>query len=129
MKRAALFAALGYWKQGKNQRNLDDSNIKLNTNSLLKEQIEALETKVDSQSVKMDEQQKEIIELTAKVQGLYDQNVQLKNLLQGRDPQMQELMVLMQKYIETNIPLLEIIKSETIPTIRNMKKYLDGQKF
>lgn len=119
---AALFAGIGYFRQGKDQG-------KLSTTNLLKEQIEALEGKVNGQ-------QSEIIELTSKVKLLTDA-VEEKNkkigemmeILQGRDPEMTTFIALMKAYIAGNLPMLEMIKTKTIPTVERLEKYLDKQQF
>ena len=126
---AATFAAIGYYRQGSNQARLDDGNSELNTNALLKEQIDALENKVDRQS-------DEIKELTSKVQFLTTSLEEERKkfaetilTLQGKDPQMTEFVTMMKAYIDMNRPLLDKINHEVVPTVERLGKFLDKQSF
>lgn len=126
---AALFAGIGYFRQGKNQGELDKANIKLNTNTLLKEQIDALETKVNTQTTDIEKMGREIHELKNAVEEKDKKIDEFMKIFQGRDPQMTAFITTVTKYIESNVPLLESIKMHTIPTIENLQKYLDKQTF
>lgn len=126
---AALFAGAGYFKQGKNQSKLD-------TVSLLKEQIDALEGKVKIQEEKIGEQDKKIAEMKNTIESLYKENIEKNKkltetlqILQGRDPQMQAFVDIMKKYVEANVPLLDDVKVNVIPTIKKLDKFLDKQTF
>ncbi len=50
-------------------------------------------------------------------------------ILQGRDPKMTEFIAKMEAYMTSNIPLLETVKTKTVPTIERLEKYLDKQQF
>ncbi len=119
---AALFAGIGYFRQGKDQG-------KLSTNTLLKEQIDALETKVNTQTADIEKMGKEIHELRFAVDARDKKIAEFMEIFQGRDPQMTVFIATVTKYIETNVPLLENIKMHTVPTIENLQKYLDKQSF
>ncbi len=103
----------GQWSQGRNQDKLD-------TISLLKSDVETLRGKVE--------------ELTSEVKNLIEQNLKDKKtlsdalaILQGRDPATLAFIDSMKKYVESNMPLLETIKIEVIPTVRRLDKFLDKQ--
>lgn len=112
---AAVFAGVGYWKQGQNQAKLD-------ANTLLKDDVEALTKKVNGMA-------DEIKQLRAVIEKKDEDLKKYLEIFQGRDPQMTTFLDMMKKYIETNVPLLQTINSETVPTIRNLQKYLDKQSF
>jgi len=133
---AASFAGVGYYKQGRATQILDEGNTKLNTNSLLKDQIDALEDKVDRQSEKINSQSDEIKGLTAKVQFLTNSlDEQQKKFAQailaieGKDPQIIEFIGMAKSYFELNRPLLDKINHEVVPTVERLGKYLDKQTF
>jgi len=117
---AALFAGIGYFKQGRDQ-------AKLSTISLLKEKIAAFETKLNDQSNDMEDMSIRIKQLEETVEERDKKLAEVLAILQGKDPQMQEVINLMRNYMQTNIPLLETIKTKTIPTIDKLEKFLDKQ--
>lgn len=115
---AGLGYAWGQYNQGKNQATLDEGNTKLNTNSLLKEQIDALESKVNQQS-------SEIKDLTEQVHKLRDENALERQkfaeaiiALQGADPTWQKFIADANHYMTFSMPVLDRIG-----------KFLDKQSF
>jgi uncharacterized protein YydD (DUF2326 family) len=119
---AGLFAGVGYFKKGK-------ADGKLDTITLFKEQVDALTNKVGLQEVEIEKLRKEVHELNVSINEKDKKLTETLAILQGRDPQMQTLMEIMKKYMETNIPLLEEIKTEAIPTIKKLDKFLNKQQF
>ena len=126
---AAAFAAIGYYRQGSNQARLDDGNSELNTNALLKEQIDALENKVDRQSSEIQDLTKKVQFLTTSLEEERKKFAETILTLQGKDPQMTEFVTMMKAYIEMNHPLLDKINQEVIPTVERLGKFLDKQSF
>ncbi len=117
---AALLAGIGYLRQGKNQGKLD-------ANNLLQQDVSELTKRINNQDT-------EIKRLTEEVKSLHDAiDIRDKRfaesilLLQGKDPQLVAFVAIVQKYIESNIPLLNTINTETIPTIKRLEKFLDKQ--
>jgi len=119
---AALFAGVGYFRQGK-------AKSKLDTVTLFKEQVDALEGKVNTQTDEMAKLMKRIKMLQDAIDERDKKFAQAILAIQGRDPSMQEFMILMRSYIDTNTPLLETIKTKTIPTIERLELYLNKQTF
>lgn len=122
----ALVVGLGYsWGQFKQSRNKSS----LDTVNLLKEQIDAMEGKISNQNSL-------VVNLTGQVQKLKDL-VQIKDkkleevlqILQGRDPQTAETMILLREYIELNRPFLDELKIKVMPVISKLDKFLDKQVF
>lgn len=110
---AAGFAAIGYFRQGKNQSKLDTVN-------LLKEDVEVLRGKVE--------------ELTKEVQNLRAENAEEKKkftdailAIQGRDPALQAFIASVKEYVESNKPVIEQIKIEVLPVVKKLDKFLDKQ--
>lgn len=112
---AALFAGVGYFRQGKNQAKLD-------ANALLKDDVVALTKKVN-------EMDKEIKSLRLAIEEKDKKLSDTLAILQGRDPQMTAFVEIVKSYITANVPLLEEIKTTTIPTIKKLDKFLDKQHF
>lgn len=119
---AALFAGIGYFNQGKDQG-------KLSTTTLLKEQIDALETKVNGQADEIVTLTDEVQKLRTAVEEKNKKIGEMMEILQGRDPQMLAFMDMMNTYINTNTSLWETVKTKTIPTIERLEKYLDKQVY
>lgn len=114
---AAAFFGMGYYKQGKASQVLDDGNAKLNTNSLLKEQIDALEGKVDLQNEKMTEQSHEIEQLNKKIDLLTKEIeerdkkfAQVILTLQGENPLMTEFIKSANEYMMLSKPVMEDLR-------------------
>ena len=126
---AATFAAIGYYRQGSNQARLDDGNSELNTNALLKEQIDALENKVDRQSSEIQDLTKKVQFLTTSLEEERKKFAETILTLQGKDPQMTEFVTMMKAYIDMNRPLLDKINHEVVPTVERLGKLLDKQSF
>ena len=126
---AAAFAAIGYYRQGSNQARLDDGNSELNTNALLKEQIDALENKVDRQSSEIQDLTKKVQFLTTSLEEERKKFAETILTLQGKDPQMTEFVTMMKAYIDMNRPLLDKINHEVVPTVERLGKFLDKQSF
>lgn len=126
---AATFAAIGYYRQGSNQARLDDGNSELNTNALLKEQIDALENKVDRQSSEIQDLTKKVQFLTTSLEEERKKFAETILTLQGKDPQMTEFITMMKAYIDMNRPLLDKINHEVVPTVERLGKFLDKQSF
>jgi uncharacterized protein YoxC len=119
---AIMFAGVGYYRQGKKQEILDGQLEELNSITLLRSEVETLTRQVK--------------ELSSRVEILTNDNeIKTKKLeewmhvFQGVDPDMKAFKEMVRTYIHVNTPLLDIIKSETIPSIRNLQKYLDKQIF
>lgn len=117
-----LFGGIGYYRQGKKKEILDGQAEEINTINILRNDVETL--------------QKQVKELTQKVEVLNKDNAEKTRKLeewmlvfQGRDPDMKLFMDLMRSYVNNNTPLIETIKSETVPTIKNLQRYLDKQTF
>ena len=126
---AAAFAAIGYYRQGGNQAKLDEGNDKLNTNTLLKEQIDALENKVNRQSSEIEDLTKKVQFLTTSLEEERKKFAETILTIQGKDPQMTEFIVTMKAYVEINKPIMETIKTEVLPTVNRLEKFLDKQSF
>ena len=126
---AATFAAIGYYRQGSNQARLDDGNSELNTNALLKEQIDALENKVDRQSSEIQDLTKKVQFLTTSLEEERKKFAETILTLQGKNPEMTEFITMMKAYIEINRPLLDKINHEVVPTVERLGKFLDKQSF
>jgi uncharacterized coiled-coil protein SlyX len=117
-----LAYAYSKWRGGR-----DDGS--LGTISLFKEQITALENKVKNQD-------NDIKTLTAEVHNLRlaieEKDNKLRDtltILQGRDPATQAATAAMKLYIESAKPVIELIGTEAIPTLRRLEKFLDKQSF
>lgn len=102
----------GQWKQGKNQ-------VRIDTMTLLKSDVETLKDKV--------------IELTAKIQALTvdieSKDKRLKELLeilQGRDPELKNFITESNAYMILAKPILTTIVTDVIPVVKRLDKYLDG---
>ncbi len=129
----ALLAGGGYaWgqiQQGRNQSKLDEGNDKLNTNSLLKEQIDALESKVNRQSDEIKNLTDRVKMLTASIDEERKKFAEAILTIQGKDPQIIEFIGMAKSYFELNRPLLDKINHEVVPTVERLGKYLDHQSF
>ncbi len=126
---AAGVFAVGYYKQGKAQSALDDGNSKLNTNTLLKDQIDALETKVDIQSEEIKLLTEKVKVLTASLEEERKKFAEAILAIQGKDPQLTEFVAMMKTYIDMNRPLLDKVNHEIVPIVERLGKYLDKQVF
>ncbi len=124
-----IFGAIGYFRQGKSQAKLDEGNTEINTNTLLKQQIDALESKVNTQTSEIERMSKEIHELKYAIDERDKKFAETILKIQGQDPQMTAFIQIVQEYVKSNVPLLESIKTEAIPTIKNLQRYLDKQIF
>lgn len=119
---AALFAGVGYYRQGKSKEKIDQQTTELNTINLLKQDVESL--------------QKQVKDLTEKVETLTkDNEAKAKKLeewmlvFQGRDPQVQDLIKAVNEYIALGKPAIAGITNEILPTARRLEKFLDKQTF
>lgn len=119
---AALFAGVGYFRQGKNQSRID-------ANILLKDDVEALTKKVNLQATDIEKLTKEVQDLHRSIDEKDKKLSEYVDILRGRDPQMTLFLSVMQEYVKNNTPLLETIKSKTIPTIERLENYLNKQTF
>lgn len=124
---AALFAGIGYFRQGKKQGEMD-------TVTLFKDQIDALEGKVNLQSEQISKQDTEIKNLTNEIQILRKEItekdkklIETLEILQGRDPRMQEFISELKAYIELGRPALETLTTKIIPIVNRLDKFLDKQ--
>lgn len=133
---AGIQAAIGYREQGKKQAKLDEDNTEINTNTLLKQRIEALEEKVKLQQEQMDELKKISDERQIRIEALYKENLEKNKkieeyleIFKGRDPKMQEFFDIMKKYVDMTAPLIKEIEIEMIPVIKDLKEYLHKQTF
>lgn len=129
----ALVAGCGYawgqFKQGKNQAALDKGNSELNTNELLKDQIDALKDKVNGQDDLIKILTTKVEALTTEIQVRDKKFTEAILAIQGKDPQMTEFITTIKTFIEMNRPLLDKINHEVIPTVENLQKYLNTQTF
>ena|SRR3990167_1311214 len=120
----AIIAGLGYflgqYRQGSNKNTLDTIN-------LFKERTEALEIKVNEQNDDIVELTKKIDDLTVIVQEKDKELMKTLNILQGRDPQTQAIMLSLEEYVRVNKPMLEQIRLEIIPVVKKLDKFLDKQ--
>lgn len=119
----------GKFKEGK-------AGGKFDTVKLFKEQIDALEGKVNLQDTEMKKQNLEIKRLTAEVHDLKivieakDKKLtETIAILQGRDPQMQSFIKTLEEYTELGKPVINAVSSEILPILRRLEKYLDKQTF
>jgi hypothetical protein len=118
---SALFFGLGYYKQGKTQSKLD-------TNTLLKEQIDALEMKVKTQILNMGILEKRVKDLTDAIEVKDKKLAEVLEILQGRDPQTQEVLAKMLKYTESGGLIFKALEDEIFPVIRKLSEFLEIQK-
>lgn len=119
---AALFAGFGYFRQGRNQARID-------ANILLKDDVDALTKKVNLQAEDIEKLTNKVTQMEGVILEKDKKLAETLLILQGRDPQLITFVETVKKYIETNIPLLETIKTETIPTLEKLDKYLNKQTF
>ncbi len=113
---AGVGYAYGQFKQGKSQAVLDEGNNRLNTNTLLKEQIDALENKVNRQS-------QEIVNLTKKVE-LLTKEIEVRDkkfaeailTLEGKNPELAN-------FINSGLTYM----METKPVMEDLKLFLNKQ--
>lgn len=119
---AALFAGIGYFRQGKVQSRLDTAN-------LLKEQIDALEGKVNLQDAEIKKLTKEVHDLHEAIDEKDKKLVETLAILQGRDPQMQEFIKKMSDYITIGEPAIQSIRVDILPIIKRLDKFLGNEKF
>ncbi len=114
---AAIFAGVGYYKQGAKSEILDEGNTKLNTNSLLKDQIDALEGKVNLQTEQMEAQAHEIQDLNKKIDQLTldieerdKKFAQVVLTLKGENPMMAEFVKAANEYMLLSKPVMEDLR-------------------
>lgn len=119
---AALLAGVGYFRQGRTKSKLDTVN-------LFKDQVDALERKVNTQTEDIVKMTTEIHNLKTAIDEKDRKLAEALQILQGRDPGMQAFIAIMQEYIKTNTPLLEEIRAKTLPTIARLETYLNKQQF
>lgn len=119
---AAAFAGIGYFRQGK-------AKAKLDANTILDQDVKALTKRVDDQANEIEKLTREVKDLHISIDQRDKKFAEAILTLQGKDPQFQLFVEMMKKYIETNIPILEDIKSKALPTITKLDKYLDKQQF
>ncbi len=119
---ATIQFAKGYREQGKKQASLDGENEKINANTLLEQDVKALSKKVNEQSVEMKRMGEEITKLRTAIE-------ERDKILQGRNPQMEAFLTLMTEYVKKNEPILKVVETETIPTIRDLKEFLHKQTY
>lgn len=119
---AAIFASIGYYKQGGNKRTLDEQTADLNTISLLEKSVGLLQKEVKDLAVRVDTLTKDNLEKSRQLQDWM-------LVFQGRDPKMQEFIKVLTEYTETGKPAIDIIIKDVYPVIRNMEKWLNKQQF
>lgn len=114
-----LIAGIGYvygkFKEGQNKSKLDAVG-------LLKADVEALTKKVNELNKQVDDLTEVNKEKDKKLGELLD-------ILHGRDPQTQAVMIDLKKYIEGNTPFIEQVKTEFFPILRRLDQYLNKQSF
>ncbi len=107
---AALFAGVGYFKQGKSQGKLD-------ANNLLKDDVTELSKKVNAQDTEIARLTKEVHDLHIAINEKEQKLTEVLQILQGRDPKMQEVILKIEEYFRTVAPVMD-----------ELDKFLKGQK-
>lgn len=115
-----LVAGIGYmaaqFNKGKYKAIDDKKESELTTVQLLKEQIDALEKKVETQKTDIDNLTKEVHDLRDENQQVNSKLMNALEILQGRDPHLIEFMKTAHEYI-----------LKTSPVVERLDRYLDKQ--
>lgn len=106
---AVISYGYGQWRQGRNQSELE-------TSSIYKDRIEALELKVKTQSDDIEKLTEQVKKLRADNEEANRKLLDALNILQGKDPAMAEFIKTGTEYMTSTKPVLE-----------TLKKYLDAQ--
>lgn len=112
---AVISYAYGQWISGKNKYKID-------TITLLEKDVETLKSQVIKLSGQITELQGAITEKDKKLG-------EALAILQGRDPQMQELIKQLNDYILIGKPVMELVIKDVIPTVAKLDKFLNKQQF
>jgi len=112
----------GKFREGKNSSKFD-------TVKLFKEQIDALEGKVNLQDAEIKRLTGEVHELKLVIEAKDKRLGEVLAILQGRDPQMQMFMKELKDYIEAGKPAIHYITTEIPVILKRLEKFLDKQSF
>ncbi len=112
----------GQWQEGRIKSKLD-------TVSLFKAQVDALETKVKTQTEDIEKLTKEVRELHISIEEKDKRLTELLSILQGRDPQMQSFVKLLTDYVTAGKPIVESIVSDVLPVVRRLDQFLNKEGF
>jgi len=129
---AAVFGAIGYWKQGTTQNVLDEGNDKLNTNSLLKEQIDALKDNVDAQSKDIEDLTNKVKLLTSAIEDERKKFAETILTLQGKDPVLNEFIKSGYTYMQNDEKFTDEVKEFIVYTkllLIRLDKFLNKESF
>lgn len=121
-----LVAIISYG-YGQIRKGRNDS--KLDTIKLFKEQVEALEDKVNRQDDEIKKLTKEVHDLHVAIDEKDAKLTETLAILQGRDPQMQAFMVKLNEYTELGKPAIKAIVTDVLPLVKRLEKFLDKQSF
>ncbi len=120
------FMAMIAYGYGQLRKGSNDS--KFATIQLLKERVEALETKIeqlDKDNVMLATEIKTLHEAIDKRDKAFAEAILQ---MQGRDPQMQVFIELVKEYIHASTPLQEEIKA-ILPVVSKLDQFLNKQSF
>lgn len=118
---AALFAGIGYFKKGRMDGKLDAITLMEKDIMALKKRIGDLEAIGQENQVTIEALYKENVEKNKKL-------AEVLQILQGRDPKMQEIMKKIEEYIQAGKPTMEAINEKVLPVIDELDKFLKAQK-
>lgn len=105
----------GQLRKGRNDSRLDTITILEKDVKILKDKVVELTAQVDKLQLTIQEKDQKLMDALA--------------ILQGRNPEMDTFIKLVDNYITGNAPLFEEIRLEVIPVARKLDKYLNKQSF
>ena|SRR3990167_8287175 len=118
---AALFAGVGYFRKGQ-------SDGKLDTITLFKERVDALEKKIKVQTTDLESLGQKVQELTDAIREKDKKLAETLEILQGKDPGTKAFMMAMVEYTKKGSSILDALDQEIFPIIRKLKDFLEVQK-
>lgn len=114
--------AYGQWKDRRNGSRFD-------TVKLFKDQIDAMELKINTQQDDIKKLTEEIHSLKIEISEKDKKVSELLTVLQGRDPAMQDTLLAFKEYMEAGKPVITYFSQKLPSVLERVEKFLDKQSF